>query len=77
MSLDPTNTKIHLVIPKTFLTEVDLAARACYMSRSDYVRIALMEKMGKQSLVEFEWPVWQPPKDDDDLSNIDEDDLKT
>ena len=47
------------------------------MSRSDYVRIALMETMGKQSLVEFEWPVWQPPKDDDDLSNIDEDDLKT
>jgi hypothetical protein len=77
MTTHKSNTTVHIVIPKTFLADVDKEARACYMSRSDFVRVALMEKMGKKSLVEFEWPVWEPPKDepDDDLTDLTEEDL--
>ncbi len=74
MSLHPSNTKVHLVIPRAFLVDVDKAAKACWMSRSDYIRVALMEKMDKKSLTDFEWPVWQPPSQEFMSDDVEDED---
>lgn len=44
--------RIHLTLPTAFLKDLDEAARNNLMSRSDYIRMALMEKMNRRNLVE-------------------------
>lgn len=44
------------------------------MSRSDYIRVALMEKMDKKSLTDFEWPVWQPPSQEFMSDDVEDED---
>lgn len=50
--IDQDNSRIHLVIPSEFLAEVDRAAIKEMMSRSDFIRVALMEKLGRNQLIE-------------------------
>ncbi len=44
-------TRIHVSMPEGFLADLYESAKEMYVSRSDYIRIALMEKMGRQNLV--------------------------
>jgi metal-responsive CopG/Arc/MetJ family transcriptional regulator len=57
--------RIQIILPETFLKDIDKIAQSCLMSRSDYIRLALMEKMKKSSLVEPPQP-WTPPFDPTD-----------
>lgn len=43
--------KVHVSLPVEFLQDLDERAAALWMSRSSYIRLALMEKMQRQSLV--------------------------
>lgn len=50
MTLHDSNTRINITIPKTFLQQVDDYALNLLISRSDLIRIALIEKMGKTDM---------------------------
>ncbi len=56
---------MHITMPTGFLEDLDQHAKACYMSRSDYIRIALMEKMNRQNMVDYPQAGPTNNKDDD------------
>ena len=54
--------RIHLILPEDFLEELDQLRRDCGLSRSDYIRLALMEKMKRLTLTSRR-EEWGPPLD--------------
>ena len=46
-------TRLHIIMPPGLLADLDQRASASYLSRSDYIRIALMEKMKRQNMVDY------------------------
>ena len=46
--------RIHLTVPRQFLNKIDKQAINHLMTRSDYIRMSLMEKMNITSLFEDE-----------------------
>jgi metal-responsive CopG/Arc/MetJ family transcriptional regulator len=54
--------RIHLILPEDFLNELDELRRDCGLSRSDYIRLALMEKMKRLTLTSRP-NEWNPPLD--------------
>jgi hypothetical protein len=49
--IDPDSTRIHVILPKDFLKALDQEARNSYLSRSEFIRLALMQKMCVKSLI--------------------------
>lgn len=47
------NVRIHITLPANFLHEVDKEARENLVSRSVYIRIALMHEMGAQNMTDL------------------------
>ncbi|PIZ62052.1 hypothetical protein COY17_03085 [Candidatus Saccharibacteria bacterium CG_4_10_14_0_2_um_filter_52_9] len=44
---------MNISMPAQFLQAVDQAAKANYMSRSNFIRVALLEKMGLQNMIDL------------------------
>ena len=47
---DETVKRIHISLEPAFLEIVEQAAEASYMTRSQYIRLALLEKLGHYNL---------------------------
>jgi len=45
------DTRVHILLPKEFLKELDEQAQVSLLNRSDFIRQALMEKMARKSLI--------------------------
>ncbi len=66
--MDVSMTRINVSLPQNFLDAVDMAALGQGMSRSSFIRVALLEKMGLQNMVDLK-PL---PKPGDKQSDPDE-----
>jgi len=52
--------RIQVILPEEFLKDLDEIALACLLSRSDYIRLALMEKMKRNVLSSPTIKPWDP-----------------
>lgn len=66
---DYSMARIHISLPVQFLKKVDCGAINQLMSRSDFIRLALMEKLNVQSLFEQELKQFTKPYLAEDLTN--------
>jgi metal-responsive CopG/Arc/MetJ family transcriptional regulator len=59
------DVRINITLPPQFLAEVDKRAWAMMVSRSAYIRLALLEKMGLQNMNDLQSPDETVKKDPD------------